>query len=152
MTGCTPGGPGALRRSLAATGIKFETSNDGEDISWSDPKDGQDEVATFFHNMDACIIFMRSDDYAWFAYAGERSGCVKVLPTQEQVIAFHRKKDALVIARSYEDGSVIIIKSMSSRSALHILNIRGLHLCKALGPVFDNASEDNLSIMQSRKL
>jgi hypothetical protein len=78
--------------------------------------------------------------------------------------AFHRQCPALDlyerllvpcsthIARGYEGGSVIIIKSMSSRSALHILNIRGLDLCKAPGTVFDNASEDNLSIMQSRKL
>jgi len=90
MTGCTPGTPDALKRNLSAKGIKFETGDDG-DISWTDPDDGQGEVASFFHGIDACVAFWRSDDADWFTYAGEQFGCVEVVPTQQQVIDFHRK-------------------------------------------------------------
>ena len=152
MTGCSPGTLDALKRSLAAKGIKFETGNDGPDISWTDPRDGQDEYANFFHGQDACVAFRRSEDNDWFAYADEPFGCVEVIPTQQQAIDFHRKEDPQVVAKSYEDGNVIVITSRRSGNKLHIVSIRGKKDCQRLGPVYYNAPAGDLAAMKSRNL
>lgn len=151
MTGCTVGTPDALKRSLTAKRIRFEATEEG-DVSWTDPTDGQDEVAVFFHGVDACVAFMRNDDAAWFAYGGDQFGCVAVTPTQQQVIDFHRKQNGPIIARSYDGGNVIIITSTRPASKLHIISIRGKKFCESLGPVYENAPADNLAVMKSRKL
>ena len=49
------------------------------------------------------------------AYPGEPFGCVQVIPTQQQAIDFHRKRDPQVVAKSYENGNVIIITSRRRR-------------------------------------
>ena len=152
MTGCTSGTLDALKHSLAAKGIKFETGNDGPDISWTDPRDGQDEYANFFHGQEACVAFRRSDDNDWFAYADKPFGCVEVIPTQQQVIDFHRKKDPQVVAKCYEDGNVIVITSRRPGSKLHIVSIRGKKDCQKLGAVYYNAPAGDLAAMKSRNL
>lgn len=152
MTGCSPGTLDALKRSLAAKGIKFETGNDGQDMSWTDPRDGQDEYASFFRGEEACLAFRRSDDNDWFAYPGERFGCVQVIPTQQQAIDLHRKRDPQVVAKSYEDGNVIIITSRRPGSKLHIVVIRGKKFCQMLGPIYSNAPVGDLAAMKSRNL